>query len=551
MTTARATLALATIALFVGLAPGVAAHATPVSSLPAPGGQLASAPSEIWIEFSQEPDPTHTRITLTDGAGALVAVGEPLVVGARVTVPVSDLADGGYVLRWEVLSEIDGHVTKGAWGFVIGSGAAPDVLENEGADLRVEAVVGKALSFMGLALVAGVVAMRLGVLPTALHDKRWSLVHRVAVAGALVQLGGLALFAVSQAGLADSGLVSYLSSTAFGRGLALRLVLAGVLVPLVLVDKRNLQRWDEAIEAAAVLAILLVYAAFSHTTAFARWAVVGIALDLGHLAAALSWAGALVLLWLLLRGRAGPLVEEERLLAVRFSRFATGAIIVAALTGTLMTAQLAGWSLAGVRAMLASDHGLWLLLKINLVVPMLALGAINRYAFIARYQRGDGLDTRDGLARNVRREAGIGMAIILVAGIVTNLSPASLGGPTDGGATAPQADQPLLLEAFGSTYGFHLLFDPAPSTFVNTTLTIHVFENGTGASVENAIRLFVTFTPDDPDQGATRLLARDTGNGTFVVAGSFFTQAGAWSLDLRLQTPEVYAEDVSVRFTVG
>ncbi|MEU8181277.1 copper resistance CopC family protein [Micromonospora sp. NPDC049047] len=115
------------VALLIPAAP-TWAHNSLKSSTPARDATVPSAPTEIVLEFLQRLDPTFTTIVLTDTASRKLATGEPVVTGARSTVPVTDtLPNGRYTVAYRVVST-DGHPVQGSYPFTVAdptSSAAP------------------------------------------------------------------------------------------------------------------------------------------------------------------------------------------------------------------------------------------------------------------------------------------------------------------------------------------------------------------------------------------------------------------------------------------
>ncbi|MFE1166038.1 copper resistance protein CopC [Nocardiopsis sp. NPDC058789] len=123
----RGTLALlcaVTTALVLTPAPALA-HDTLLSSTPEDQQALPSAPDEVRLTFSGPPMDVSTAVLILDSAAEPVTTTEPLVDGHEVSVELpSDLADGGYAVRWRVVSS-DGHPISGALTFQVGEGGPP------------------------------------------------------------------------------------------------------------------------------------------------------------------------------------------------------------------------------------------------------------------------------------------------------------------------------------------------------------------------------------------------------------------------------------------
>ena len=115
--------AVVVCALFIGARPAFA-HANLLSSDPAAGAQLDSAPDAVTLTFSEQPELrlTDVEVLATDGIPVTDAV---TAYGPRHTVKVGvkKLANGTYTVVWRCVSKVDGHATAGSFAF--GVGVAP------------------------------------------------------------------------------------------------------------------------------------------------------------------------------------------------------------------------------------------------------------------------------------------------------------------------------------------------------------------------------------------------------------------------------------------
>ena len=113
--------ALTGLLVFAGPA---SAHTELVSSSPAEGASLATAPTRIQLTFGEPvtlpPDPV--RVVGRDGARW--QVGTPSVAGAVVTVPVTPAGGAqAYSVTWKVVAK-DGDNVTGIVHFTLGAPAA-------------------------------------------------------------------------------------------------------------------------------------------------------------------------------------------------------------------------------------------------------------------------------------------------------------------------------------------------------------------------------------------------------------------------------------------
>lgn len=110
-------LALVLTALALAGAGVAAAHATLVSSDPAPGTSLTAAPTKVSATFSEDLQPAFAAMTVIGPDGNLWSTGEVRVDGPVAEVDVRPLGPSGtYTANYRVTSA-DGHVISGSWSF--------------------------------------------------------------------------------------------------------------------------------------------------------------------------------------------------------------------------------------------------------------------------------------------------------------------------------------------------------------------------------------------------------------------------------------------------
>src|SRR5207244_3496109 len=152
---------------------GVAeAHANYVRSTPASDARLVKPPTEVRVEFSEQPDPKGSELAVLDVAGKCVDKGDLAPSGDPngLRVSLQPIGEGGYLVSWTASSAVDGHTTKGAFAFAVGSAplpALPDVGSAAAPPPSPLEVAGRALSYAGIALGLGTAFFVLFVHPHA------------------------------------------------------------------------------------------------------------------------------------------------------------------------------------------------------------------------------------------------------------------------------------------------------------------------------------------------------------------------------------------------
>ena len=105
----------------LGAAPA-SAHAELIDTDPAEGSVVETAPDTVTLTFNEPVRLTSQEIAVYDAAGDEVG-STAGASGTEVTVDLTgaaDLADGTYVVSWNVLSG-DGHPISGALTFSVGA----------------------------------------------------------------------------------------------------------------------------------------------------------------------------------------------------------------------------------------------------------------------------------------------------------------------------------------------------------------------------------------------------------------------------------------------
>ena len=108
------------IPLLLLLATGEAsAHALLDHAEPRVGNNVATAPREVTLWFTQKLEPAFSSLIVTNAAGQRVDIGKPRVSGNQMSVSLRPGGTGTYRVTWRVLS-VDTHTTDGSFSFQVG-----------------------------------------------------------------------------------------------------------------------------------------------------------------------------------------------------------------------------------------------------------------------------------------------------------------------------------------------------------------------------------------------------------------------------------------------
>jgi copper transport protein len=386
------------LASLVLLGTEAGAHANLMSSTPADGAVLATAPERIELRFNEPMRPIAVR--LFDGTGKPLALAPVQTDGAllRITVP-EKLADGHYTLSYRVTS-LDSHPVSGSIVFGIG-GSAPvhGALSKQPSDLF--RIVVRALRDLGLLVAAGGALFSL-LMRSFPGDA--AIVRSAALAAAAASV-----FAIGLQGGALLG-ESPLSVDAWRVGLQSSFGISACLAIAGLLGVASLRPTLMIAGASAALASL---ALTGHTlSAHPPW--IPMTALAAHALAAAFWAGSLVGLYFILSRQ--PLRAAGALR--RFSP--TGMVAVAVLLAggvVLAVLQLHGpWDLA------TSAYGRYIAAKAVLLALLILLALVNRYRLLPMLERGAG-QAQLQLRRTIGLELALLTSVVAVTAFLVQTPP--------------------------------------------------------------------------------------------------------------------------------
>ena len=431
--------------LLVG-APAAQAHADLLSSNPAGGSTVATAPTELRLTYSEAPDPSLSAVELLTSGGSPVSTGTPQVVDrTTLVVPITDsLPKGTYTVTWRVVSIDDGHVTAGAFAFGVGTPpgdvAAPTASTTSGPTPL--AVASKAALYAGLMLLVAIAVVAIGLFHDAPTARR-----RLGVVAGVVALLGAIGFLVAQQEAIGVPFETYLRSSAART--TVWLVVATTIAAVCAGIATRTVRWAPWAAGGAAAVALALRAHGGHAAATAT-PLLAEAIQWIHMLAGACWAGGLLLLVLLLRERRGdPPVAAAR----RYSNMALGAIAIVVASGVIRSVTELG-GLGALGDTLQTSYGRTLAIKVGVVLAVLGLGAYNRMRGVRR------LETDH---RPLRRVAGIELVaiagILLLTATLTSFAPPA--GTSPASAAAPANTVVLTGSDFATTIDVTVTVTPA------------------------------------------------------------------------------------------
>jgi copper transport protein len=379
------------------------AHASLVATEPRDGSMVAQTPKTVRLRFNEPVTPAVIRVIDSDGTtrndAAVHAANETI----EITLPTG-LPAGTQVISYRVISA-DGHPVAGSMMFSVGMGKSATVPSSSDATLAILIWLSRIGLYLGLFVGVGGVFFNAWTAELRTRSKPVVAALTLGLVSAVAALGcqGLDLLGLPirdiltlapwQAAIATTlGPSLVIAAAAMGFGcLALRFPSAKA--------KRTLS-------AVALAGVGLSLAASGHaSTAPPQW-LTRPAVFLHGIGLA-WWVGALLPLMALALRPAQPLLPVLH----RFSRAAVPVVGIVALTGLL----LAVIQLESLQALVSTNYGWILCIKLALVAVLLALAALNRFRLTPALQS-PSQSTRP-LVRSIGIECAVVVGILaLVAG---------------------------------------------------------------------------------------------------------------------------------------
>jgi putative copper export protein/methionine-rich copper-binding protein CopC/mono/diheme cytochrome c family protein len=552
----------------------VSAHAALQSSSPANGDVLATPPSTIEARFTEPLERSYSRMELYDRNGMRIE-GASLSEGAddftmTLTVP-PNIPDGTYSVLWRTLSEADGHSAQNFFTFTVGTDAniATVVLPGSGVDDDAAPQWARTLSrwaaLAGIALLTAAWPVWSTMIRPAVGPVRRegvAIARRmrrfVKVAVVLAIAGSVFALVVQSLTIPDGTLfdkvISTLGQTRYGHLWLVRLGLIAVLGMVLAACGWwfTRRRQVEGIAAWIVVAAMPVpFSLIAHASAQQAGRTFAVMADALHLAAASLWIGGLAMLFtVLLPGlRTISAEDRRRVLAIAIPRFSILGLIAVATLG--ITGFYAGWLQVGnVRALIGTDYGQALIVKLVLLVAVLAIAAVNLFVIqrklTHRAGSGDASTTSAAIgslwSRRLRWTVGgelaLLIAVLVVVGQITSLQPAR----DVLTARSRQITVPFQADSGDSK----LLVAPGIAGINHFRLEV----DGTALPADTEALLRLTI-PDRQDLGTKEIqLARVSGN-AFEHHGSELGIADDWRITTIIREPGTAPMTAERTVTIG
>ncbi|MFB5762326.1 copper resistance protein CopC [Paenibacillus medicaginis] len=538
------------------------AHASLVDSNPAANEVLSEPPADIEMTFSEHLQPAFLSVQVRGANGSRVDTGDAALSPGDAAVVTASLKtgipDGVYTITWRVLSA-DGHPIQGVIPFQVGT--AGEMPGGTGSatpspPARPDLVAVRWLLYAGLSLLFGLLCFRLYVWRSHNESNSSWLEAGAARLQALIWTG----FAITTAAV----LVSLPLQVSWDAGVPVARAFSPALIGEALQFTTAGKVWFVQVMILLLLSVLLLYA-FDHAQPERRrllWSHTAVILILGimlakaftghaaaapipaltitadfvHLAAASFWIGALaaMILYLPAATRQLPATESGRVRNETMRRFAGWGMTAAAvlLATGIYTALV---HLPSLGALITTGYGYTLLGKTALLIVMLAFAA---YQFL-RARQSDGR-TQNGAA--IRWELSTGMLVLLLAALLTHLSPTA-------GAETEAENGSFRQTAAAGSYTVELSVDP---TRVGSS-SFQVWIRDTGEQpVADIQQITLTLTPEaDGSQNQSQEIVIPGKSAQPFDAKGLLAAPGTWTVKVHALTGSLDSIDADFELPVA
>jgi copper transport protein len=538
----------------------VFAHALPVQSIPESNAILDTAPAQIEIFFSEAIEESFSSIKVFDTNGAQVDNNDTrldLADPRHLSATIRSVPDGVYTVVWNVLSTVDGHITSGSFPFAIGN-VDPEALAAAGQASQTYTVspldiLARWLVFLSSSSFTGGMLFFLLIWTPAhpgeaISDRlqpRWKVLRTV---GLIVFICGNILAVMAQAGRTTGAelavpwsaeLADLLITTRGGVLILARIFLGVALVRLLLGRPVRYGHW---LAFGFSLIILLTISLSSHSAALEA-NIIPVVLDWIHLIGAGIWIGGLMsfvtVVWSLRGHDAAEGAEFVSRLIPRFSKVAIPVVALLGLTGIYSALVNVG----SFDKLFNTLYGETLVVKTILVLPMIALGAVNLLIITGRMRRAveDKSLLNHPIVRRFRgvvsTEVALGVLVLLTVSMLTSVAPAKL-----------VAERPAL-DKTSKADDLNIELNVTPGRVGVNTFLATVTKDGD--PVDDALEVNLSFIPTTSNIPPAQVSLPNIGNGEYQIDGSFFSLSDTWQVQVGVRRQDAFDAFANLTFEVG
>lgn len=517
-----------------------AGHSVLERSDPPPDATVESPPRQVVLNVTEAVDPAFSSVTVVDRSGRGVSGRAAFSADRRrISVPLTELSRGVFIVRWRFLSGVDGHPSSGIFVFSVGQALTAGAAAGESAPDRLLLIV-RWIGYLSAILLAGSELFQAMVLRPALRrmnaddaarigaiaERRLQGLTRISALifladiATVVLLESATLLAAPVSQIIATGMLwVFLVGTKPGESAVLQTGVA--LVLLIPSQPRGWMRPVALIRPEPPILALILLAGFMLTSHAAGSGALAIVADWTHLLAVSLWIGGLASLLLVLRTTPPP--DRGSLAQALVPRFSTMAGVGLGLV--LLTGLYSAWlQVPAVRALTVTPYGRALLVKLLLVVSLAALGAVNRFVLVPRFRTTAG--TRGvpipSLLRSVSGEMILGAGVLLAATVLTATPPARV-------TLSAVSHKPLVLAGMAEDVRVRLTIDPARPGWNRVEADV---TDRNGRLVGSDARVLVRLMKLDENLDPTTLTLAHQRRGRYATEGGELALPGWWQVEI-------------------
>ncbi|MFD6441704.1 CopD family protein, partial [Peribacillus sp. NPDC060186] len=277
-----------------------------------------------------------------------------------------------------------------------------------------------------------------------------------------------------------------------------------------------------------ITAILMVCKALTGHTAAVPNQVLAVSMDFLHLLSMAVWLGGLMALLVILPGLADrQAVQEDKKtfywsIIQRFSRWAFLFVIVLIVSGIYSSLQ----HVPTIHSLLKTTYGQLLLAKIGIMLVMIVLGTFHFFKGKKQVKK---------LGYSVGMEFGLGIVVLLVAALLTNVQTAmSSPGPIEKTLMTEENNEVTLMVT--------------PNEVGDNQIQVDL--SNRGKPIAEIDQLTITMQPVDTQGGEIKLQMKEKTTGTFT-SKSILTMSGKWKIHVHGLTESLDSIDADFTILVG
>ncbi|WP_285768643.1 copper resistance protein CopC [Peribacillus sp. SI8-4] len=517
------------------------AHATIISSNPSPNEAMETLPEKISIQFSEKIQPAFHSLEVFSQDGRKVPVQKSAISKKSEKILEAEwkgtVDEGVYYIKWRVVSS-DGHPIEGTIPFQYGDSASLSDQDNSEVNAGFPNSINvffQSLQYISFAALTGILFFRLSLTKDSLlfqvsgraRSYLW-----IAYAGLAFSIFcSLPLKVTIDAGVGwtdafdGTYIKEVLNGTNFGTIWVIQMLLLILLFLIIYFMLENPLITSLPNLSFMIVAILMVGKAMIGHTAAVPNHVLAILMDFLHLLSMALWLGGLLAILVMLPGLAArqEILEDKKVfywtIISRFSRWAFAFVIILVISGIYSSLQ----HVPTIHSLFNTIYGQLLLAKIGLMSVMIVLGALHFFK---------GKKQTKKLGYSAGMELGIGIVILLVAALLTNVQTAmSSPGPFEKTVKTEENNEVTLMVT--------------PNEVGDNQIQVELASGG--EPIDNIEQLSITMQPENRQGGEIKLQLQGKSKGRYT-SKSILTLPGKWNIHVHGLTESL--DSINADFTI-